>query len=82
MVARDDVGGSERAARLLLSKALHGSTVLGFGDGVFHLQPNHGRVRKTNDGKLMVIYMHHEGDLFGQMDPFHESVHFFAFASS
>lgn len=30
----------------------------------------------------MVIYMHHEGDLFGQMDPFHESVHFFAFASS
>jgi CRP/FNR family cyclic AMP-dependent transcriptional regulator len=39
-----------------------------------------GRVRitkTTNDGKQLIISMYQEGDLFGQVDPFHESVHFF-----
>lgn len=34
--------------------------------------------KATDDGKHLVIYMHQEGDLFGQVDPFHESAHFFS----
>ncbi|MBR8661060.1 Crp/Fnr family transcriptional regulator [Brevibacillus sp. NL20B1] len=39
-----------------------------------------GRVcitKATDDGKHLVIYTHQAGDLFGQVDPFRESVHFF-----
>ncbi|MBB3125616.1 CRP/FNR family transcriptional regulator [Paenibacillus rhizosphaerae] len=40
-----------------------------------------GRVRttKTSDsGRALTLYLHHEGDLVGQMDPFQDSVHSFS----
>lgn len=40
----------------------------------------HGSVRitkATDDGRQLTIYLHQQGDLFGQVDPFHESAHSF-----
>lgn len=39
-----------------------------------------GRVKitkSTDDGKQLILYMYQEGDLFGQMDPFGNSIHSF-----
>jgi CRP/FNR family transcriptional regulator len=48
-------------------------------DKLYFLHKGRVRITKaTDDGKRLVIYMHQEGDLFGQMDSFHESAHFFS----
>lgn len=47
-------------------------------DKLYFIDKGRVKVTKaTDEGKQLIIYMYQEGDLFGQVDPFHESVHSF-----
>jgi CRP-like cAMP-binding protein len=47
-------------------------------DKLYFLKEGRVKITKSNDeGKGFILYLHNAGDLFGQVDPFHNSVHSF-----
>ncbi|MCQ6560013.1 Crp/Fnr family transcriptional regulator [Paenibacillus mendelii] len=48
-------------------------------DKLFFIKQGRVRTTKTSDsGRILTMYLHQQGDLIGQMDPFHDSVHNFS----
>ncbi|MFD0587384.1 Crp/Fnr family transcriptional regulator [Paenibacillus sp. GCM10027627] len=67
---------------MYIRQAEKGSTLFWEGDPASHLYfVMKGRVRTTKSadtGRALTLYLHQQGDLLGQMDPFHDSVHSFS----
>jgi CRP-like cAMP-binding protein len=48
-------------------------------DKLYYLRQGRVKITKSNDeGKGFILYLHNKGDLFGQVDPFQNSVHSFS----
>ncbi|UFJ41763.1 Crp/Fnr family transcriptional regulator [Brevibacillus humidisoli] len=47
-------------------------------DKLYYLSQGKVRITKAvDDGKSLIVYLYHEGDMFGQIDPFATSTHYF-----
>ncbi len=47
-------------------------------DKLYYLKKGRVKITKSSDeGRQIMLYMHQEGDMFGQVDPFHPSTHSF-----